>query len=81
MTRQIARSAPSSPACSARQNSADTERQIRVGLIYGLVVLDAVAALSGVLITQGGKVWYLDRMVLIFEAMKRRNPEFAAWEY
>ena len=50
-------------------------------MIYGLVVLDAVATVSGVLITQGGKVWYLDRMVLIFEAMKKRNPEFAAWEY
>jgi hypothetical protein len=50
-------------------------------MIYGLVVLDAVATVSGVLITQGGKVWYLDGMVLIFEAMKKRNPEFAAWEY
>jgi uncharacterized membrane protein len=50
-------------------------------MVYGLVVLDAVATISGVLITQGGKVWYLDRMVLTFETMKRRNPEFAAWEY
>jgi hypothetical protein len=50
-------------------------------LIYGLAALDAIATVSGVLITQGGKVWYLDRMVLLFEAMKTRNPEFASWEY
>jgi hypothetical protein len=33
------------------------------------------------LILQGGKVWYIDRMVLLFEEMKRLDPEYARWEY
>ena len=49
-------------------------------LVYGLVVFDVVAVVSGVLITQGGKLWYLDRMVLIYEAMKQRDEAFASWE-
>ena len=36
---------------------------------------------SGVLITQLAKGWYLDRMVLLFDEMKGRNPEYASWEY
>jgi hypothetical protein len=39
-------------------------------LVYGLVVFDAVAAVTGVLLTQVAKLWYLDRMVLLFEAVK-----------
>lgn len=50
-------------------------------LVYGLVVLDAVAAASGVAIVQGGKLWYIDRMVLLFEHVKSRSPEYASWEY
>lgn len=50
-------------------------------LVYGLVVFDVVAVVSGVLITQGGKLWCLDRMVLIYEAMKQRDEAFASWEY
>jgi hypothetical protein len=30
---------------------------------------------------QGGKLWYIDRMVLLFEEMKTRDPEYARWEY
>ena len=33
------------------------------------------------MIVQGGKLWYLDRMVLLFEDMKAQNPEIAGWEY
>jgi hypothetical protein len=30
---------------------------------------------------QVAKLWYIDRMVLLFQAMKARDPQVAAWEY
>ena len=51
-----------------------------VPLVYGLVRFDVIATLTGLLIVEGGKVWFLDRMVLIFEEMKTRNAEYASWE-
>ena len=48
---------------------------------YGLWVLDPLAALAGLLVVQGGKAWYIDRMVLLFEDMKGRNAEYASWDY
>jgi hypothetical protein len=50
-------------------------------LAYGLVALKIAPTLAGVLIVQGGKLWYIDRMVLLFEEMKTRDPEYAGWEY
>lgn len=50
-------------------------------LIYGLVILDPLAAVMGVVITQLAKLWYIDRMVLLFEAMKVKSAEYDAWEY
>ena len=35
---------------------------------------------AGILIVHGGKLWFIDRMVLLFEDMKGR-PEYAGWEY
>jgi hypothetical protein len=52
-----------------------------IQLVYGLVVFDAVATVSGVVFMQAAKCWYLDRMVLLFEAVKQSDPEVAAWEY
>jgi hypothetical protein len=55
-----------------------------VGLIalgYGLIRLDVVATVSGLLLMQLAKSWYLDRMVLLFEEMKGRDPKIASWEY
>ena len=49
-------------------------------LTYGLVVLDPVATVAGIMIAQVAKLWFLDRMVLLYDAMKRTNPEYAAWE-
>jgi hypothetical protein len=49
-------------------------------LVYGLVGLDLLAVVSGLLIMQTAKAWFLDRMVLLFEDMKARDPEYAAWE-
>ena len=50
-------------------------------LVYGLAALEATPTVLGVLIVQGGKLWYIDRMVLLFEEMKTRDPEYARWEY
>lgn len=50
-------------------------------LVYGLVELNLLAAVTGILITHGGKAWYLDRVGLLFADMKGRNPEYAAWDY
>jgi hypothetical protein len=49
-------------------------------MVYGLVELDLLAVVSGTLITQTAKAWFIDRMVLLFEDMKTRDPEYAAWE-
>jgi hypothetical protein len=50
-------------------------------MVYGLVRLDLLATVSGMLICQVAKAWYLDRMVLLFDDMKTRHAEYAAWEY
>jgi hypothetical protein len=50
-------------------------------LAYGLVRFDLLAVVTGIVLTQTAKACYLDRMVLLFEHMKGRRPEYAAWEY
>jgi hypothetical protein len=50
-------------------------------MIYGLVVLDALAVVTGIVIAQVAKLWYLDRMVLLFDAMRSREREYAGWDY
>ncbi len=50
-------------------------------LAYGLVVLELLPVLAGLVIAHGGKIWYIDRMVLLFEDMKKRKIEYAEWEY
>lgn len=50
-------------------------------LVYGLVEFNLVAVVTGLLIMHGAKLWYIDRMVLLFEAMKTRDSKYAAWEY
>ena len=50
-------------------------------LIYGLVELNLPATITGIFITHLAKVWFIDRMVLLFDRMKTTVPEFASWEY
>ena len=49
-------------------------------LVYGLIALDAVATVTGVLTVEGGKLWYLDRMALLFDEVELR-PEVARCEH
>jgi uncharacterized membrane protein len=50
-------------------------------LAWGLVELDVVATVAGLVIVQCAKAWFIDRMVLLFEDMKARRPEYANWEH
>ena len=50
-------------------------------MAYGLVRLDLLAVVSGLIIVQTAKAWCIDRMVLLYEHMKAGNPAYAAWEY
>jgi len=49
--------------------------------IYGLVMLEfwpTLAGIGGVILA---KTWFLDRMVWLFEEMKRDNPVYRSWFY
>ena len=50
-------------------------------LVYGLVRFDLLATVTGMVIAQTAKAWFIDRMVLLFEDMKTRHAGYAAWEY
>lgn len=52
-----------------------------VVLAYGLVRLDLISVVAGLLLVQCAKAWFIDRMVLLFEDMKTRSSEYAGWEY
>jgi len=63
-------------------NVANVYAGLGIGLLtYGLVVLSVIPVVAGIVIANGGKLWYIDRMVLLFEDMKGRRPEHARWEY
>lgn len=50
-------------------------------LIWGLWKLNAWPTLCGVLLVYAGKVWFLDRMVWLYEDMKEMTSEYARWLY
>ena len=55
-----------------------------VGLVllaYGLITFDPPSTIAGIVITSFGKLWYIDRMVLLFEDVKHRNTDYAKWEF
>ena len=52
-----------------------------VALGYGLVRLDLVVTIVGMVLAQTAKSWYIDRMVLLFDDMKSRDAAYADWEY
>jgi hypothetical protein len=49
-------------------------------MVYGPVELDLLAVVSGLVITQTTKAWFIDRMVLLYEDTKARDPAYAGWE-
>lgn len=53
-----------------------------VGLIpwvYGPWALDLSATLLGLVVIIGGKTWFVDRMVWLYQDMKDSNPDYAGW--
>jgi hypothetical protein len=50
-------------------------------LIWGLYSFNLFAVLLGLVLVVLGKMWFLDRMVWIYEDMKNRYEEYLSWEY
>ncbi len=49
--------------------------------IYGLWALNLPLTLLGLLLIYVGKLWFLDRMVWLYEDMQQATPEYASWLY
>ena len=50
-------------------------------LIWGLWQLDAWPRVMGNVLVILSKLWFLDRMVWIYEDMKDKNPTYRGWVY
>ncbi len=49
--------------------------------IYGLWLMDPGFILLGLTLSMGAKLWFVDRMVWLFQDMKAADSTYAAWEY
>ncbi|MCF6431046.1 DUF6653 family protein [Leisingera sp. MMG026] len=47
--------------------------------VYGLWILDPGFILGGLTLMVGGKLWFVDRMVWLYQDMQDRHPEYARW--
>lgn len=50
-------------------------------LIWGLSTLNVWPTLLGVALVYLGKLWFIDRMVWLYEDMKDVEPEYKSWLY
>lgn len=50
-------------------------------LIWGLVALNVWPTLLGVALVYLGKLWFMDRMVWLYDDMKDVQPEYQSWLY
>jgi len=50
-------------------------------LIWGLWRLEIWPTAVGVVLIYAGKVWFLDRMVWLYEDMKDSTTEYSSWLY
>ena len=50
-------------------------------VIWGVWRLEIWQTLVGCILVYAGKLWFLDRMVWIYEEMKDANQEYAEWLY
>ncbi|PCJ08808.1 MAG: hypothetical protein COB16_06535 [Rhodobacteraceae bacterium] len=48
--------------------------------IYGLWSLDYGMVFFGLALMIGGKLWFVDRMVWLYQDMKGANPTYAGWQ-
>lgn len=50
-------------------------------VLWGLIALDIWPTLLGLALVTLGKLWFLDRMVWLYEDMKDARPEYRSWLY
>jgi hypothetical protein len=50
-------------------------------LIWGVWLLNIWSTVLGVILIYAGKVWFLDRMVWLYEDMKDATKEYSRWLY
>jgi hypothetical protein len=50
-------------------------------LAWGLYQLSIWSVLLGLTLVIMGKMWFLDRMVWVYEDMKNHSEEYSTWEY
>ncbi|NJO80756.1 MAG: hypothetical protein HC827_21140 [Cyanobacteria bacterium RM1_2_2] len=50
-------------------------------MIGGLIQLDTWPTMFGATLVIFGKLWFIDRMVWLYEDMKDTNPEYRSWLY
>lgn len=50
-----------------------------VVLVYSLIVLAVWAAVCGLVLLIGSKLWFVDRMVWLYDDMKDADPDYAGW--
>ncbi|MBL1433966.1 hypothetical protein COB87_000090 [Candidatus Wolfebacteria bacterium] len=50
-------------------------------LAWGLYELHIWSVLLGLILVIFGKLWFLDRMVWVYEDMKNKSEEYLSWEY
>jgi hypothetical protein len=47
--------------------------------IYGAIAIDATALAGGGVLAWTAKMWFVDRMVWLYEDMKDHSPEYRSW--
>ena len=47
--------------------------------IWGMAVLDLWMTVAGLIVVMGAKLWFLDRMVWLFDDMSEQNEEYKSW--
>lgn len=50
-------------------------------LFWGLYQFNIWGVMVGLILVILGKMWFLDRMVWIYEDMKTKSDEYSSWEY
>ncbi len=50
-------------------------------LVWGIVHLEIYPTLLGAILVYAGKLWFLDRMVWLYEEMKDTNSIYRSWLY
>ena len=48
-------------------------------LIWGIAIYDAGLTLFGLTLSMGAKLWFVDRMVWLYEDMKDKDPAYQSW--